>query len=241
VSGFTLGLICARGGSKGLPGKNIRRIARHPLIAYTIAVARACRSIDRVVVSTDDDEIAAAARRYGAGVLVRPARLARDDTPKVPVLQHAVRAVERELERHVELVVDLQVTSPLRTVGDIERCLRAVRKPATDVALTVAPARNNPYYDLIEERRGYLVTSKRPPRAITRRQDAPPVLVVTGSVYAYRRDYLMTEGAEVLGRRTRGVMVPEERGLDIDTALDLALLELLVREGLAALPAIPPG
>jgi CMP-N,N'-diacetyllegionaminic acid synthase len=239
VSGFTLGLICARGGSKGLPGKNVRRVARHPLIAYTIAVARGCQSLDRVVVSTDDDEIAAVARRYGAVVLMRPARLARDDTAKLPVLRHAVGAVERELGLRVELVVDLQVTSPVRTVGDIERCLRAVRKPATDVALTVARARNNPYYDLIEERRGYLVTSKRPPRVITRRQDAPPVYVVTGSVYAYRRDYLMAEGADVLGRRTRGVIVPEERSLDVDTALDLKLLELLVREGIASLPAIP--
>lgn len=239
MSGFTLGVICARGGSKGLPGKNVVRIARHPLIAYTIAVARACRSIDRVVVSTDDDEIAAAARRYGAVVLTRPAKLARDDTPKIPVLQHAVSTVEQELDRRMDVVIDLQVTSPLRTVDDIEHCLRAVRKPATDVALTMARARNNPYYDQIEERRGYLVTSKRPLRPITRRQDAPPVYVVTGSVYAYRRDYLMTKGAEVLGRRTRGVIVPDDRSLDIDTALDLKLLELLVREGIASLPAMP--
>lgn len=236
---FTLALICARGGSKGLPGKNLAPIGGHPLLAYTIAVARACSFVDQVVLSTDDDSIADAGLRYGARVpFRRPAELAQDTTAKIPVLQHAVDAVERELGRRVDLVIDLQVTSPLRTAEDVERCWRAVQEPATDVALSVARTKGNPYYDLVELENGYLVTSKPPPTRITRRQDAPPVYAVTGSVYAYRREPLMAPGAEVLGPRTRGVVVPEERSLDIDSPIDLKVLEVLVRDGLVALPAV---
>ena len=239
MSVLTVALVCARGGSKGIPQKNLARLAGHPLIAYTIAVALACRFVDHIVLSTDDEAIAEAGRRYGAAVpFLRPAELALDDTAKIPVLQHAVREIERGLGRAVGIVLDLQPTSPLRTVEDVERCWSAAQQPATDVALTVAPARSNPYYNLVEPYGGYVVTSKPAARVITRRQDAPPVYALTGSVYAYRRDALMAGGAAVLGPRTRGVIVPEERAIDIDSAIDLKLLELLVRDGVVTLPPI---
>ena len=146
---MTLGTICARGGSKGVFGKNIRLLAGHPLIAYTITTARACPFIDRVIVSTDSLAIAAVARRYGAEVpFMRPAALASDTTGKIPVLQHAVREVERAGWR-VDLVVDLDPTSPLRLTEEVARCWKLVQTPAADVVLWASAARALPAASLL--------------------------------------------------------------------------------------------
>jgi len=235
---YTLGTICARGGSKGLPGKNVRLIAGHPLIAYSIAQARRCRFIDRVIVSTDSDEVAAVARRYGADVpFLRPAELAQDTSAKVPAIQHAVLEIEREIGRSIDYVVDLDPTAPLRTLDDIRACWELVQQPATDVVFTVTPAEKNPYFNMVELTDGYARMSKVPARPVVRRQDAPAVYSMNASVYAYRRDALMVDG-RVVGERSRTVIMPPERSRDIDGPLDFAFLEFLVREGHVMLPAV---
>jgi CMP-N,N'-diacetyllegionaminic acid synthase len=235
---FTLGTICARGGSRGLPGKNIRDLAGHPLIAYTIATARRCAFIDRLVVSTDSEEIASVARRYGADVpFLRPGELASDTAGKVPAIQHAVREVEREGRRPVDLVVDLDPTSPLRTEDEVRECWDLVQTPGTDVVFTVTPADRSPYFNMVEIVDGYARLAKRLDPPVLRRQDAPAVFSLNASVYAYRRAHLMDDG-RVVAPRSRVVVMPPERSRDVDGPLDFAFLEFLVRERIVTLPEV---
>lgn len=235
---YTLGTICARGGSRGVPGKNVREIAGHPLIAYTIATARRCAFIDRLVVSTDSEEIAAVARRYGAEVpFLRPTELATHTAAKVPAIQHAVREVERERGARVDLIVDLDPTAPLRTVAEVRACWDLVQTSGTDVVFTVTAAEKNPYFNMVEVVDGYARLSKSIEPPVVRRQDAPKVYAMNASVYAYRRDHLMDDG-RVVAPRSRIVEMPPERSRDIDGPLDLAFLEFLVRERLVQLPEV---
>jgi CMP-N-acetylneuraminic acid synthetase len=235
---FTLATICARGGSQGVEGKNIKLLRGHPLVAYTIAVANQCPFLDRVVVSTDSDAIAAVARRYGAEVpFMRPAELASATSAKIPAIQHAVGEVERSAGHKVDYVVDLDPTAPLRTVADVRACWEMVQQPDTDVVLTVREAERSPYFNMVElDAQGYAHLSKeiRPP--VVRRQDAPRVLSLTASVYAYRREHLMRNGT--LFGKTRVVTTPPERSHDIDTAFDFTFVEFLVSEGHATLPEL---
>jgi len=231
-------LIPARAGSKRVPGKNVRRLGAHPVVAYTIASTIDSGIFADVIVSTDSEEIAAIARAYGADVpFLRPAELATDASPKVPVLQHVVREVERERGTPVDIVIDLDVTAPLRSDVDIRACWEMVQTPATDVVFTVTAAEKNPYFNMVELVDGYAVISKTPPHPVFRRQDAPPVYAMNASVYAFRRDHLMGDG-RVIAPRARIVTMPSTRSRDIDQPLDFAFLEFLVREGHVELPSI---
>jgi CMP-N,N'-diacetyllegionaminic acid synthase len=235
---YTLGTICARGGSQGVPKKNIKTLAGHPLIAYSIAHAKSCAFIDRLVVSTDDAEIAQVARDYGSEVVLRPAELATHTSAKVPAIQHAVREVERTLGYEVDFVVDLDPTAPLRSIVDITACWELVQLADTDNVFTVMEADRNPYFNMVElDGTGYAHYSKRASPPVVRRQDAPKVWSMNASVYAYRRKHLRHDG-RVVGDRTRIVEMPSERSRDIDGPLDFAFVEFLVREGYAMLPAV---
>ena len=235
---YTLGTICARGGSRGVPGKNIRPLNGHPLIAYTIAIARRCEFIDRVVVSTDSEEIAATAKRYGAEVpFLRPSELATDTAAKVPAIQHAVREVERQLGKPVDVVIDLDPTAPLRTIDEVRACWDLVRTPSTDVVFTVTRADKSPYFNMVEIVDGYARLSKPQDHPVVRRQDAPAVYAMNASIYAYRRQHLMDDG-RVIAPRSRIVEMPPERSRDVDGPLDFAFLEFLVRENVVSLPKV---
>lgn len=221
-----------------MPGKNIRPLAGHPLIAYSIVVARRCAFIDRLIVSTDSEEIAAAARRYGADVpFLRPAELATHTSPKVPVIQHAVRAVEAERGIPVDLVIDLDPTAPLRTVEEVRECWELVQTTGTDVVFTVTPAEKNPYFNMVELVDGYARLAKHADPPVVRRQDAPAVYAMNASIYAYRRQHLMEDG-RVVAPRSRIVVMPPERSRDVDGPLDFAFLEFLAREGHIELPQV---
>jgi N-acylneuraminate cytidylyltransferase/CMP-N,N'-diacetyllegionaminic acid synthase len=235
---YTLVTICARGGSTGLPGKNIRPLAGHPLLAWTIAVARAWPRADRVIVSTDDPAIADVARAYGAEVpFLRPAELATSTAGKLPVIQHATEWVEAERGRPVDFVVDLDPTSPVRTVADVEACWRAVQEPDTDVVLSVTPARKSPYFNMIEVVDGYARLSKPLERRLVRRQDAPQVWDANASIYAFRRDHLMHDG-RVVGVRSRIHPMAPVSAHDIDAEIDFAFVEFLLETGRVQL--VPP-
>ena len=185
--------ICARGGSKGLPGKNLRPLGGQPLIVHTIGHALACRGIEGVFVSTDDARIAEVAQRAGAQVpYLRPAELATDKAPKLPAIEHLVAHLERG-GMNIDTVVDLQPTSPLRRPGDIEAAL-ALRDDA-DLVVSVTEPSHNPYYTLAEaDAQGWLQLSK--PARFARRQDAPAVWGLNGSIYVWRRAALTKAIAE---------------------------------------------
>lgn len=217
--------ICARGGSKGLPRKNVRLFAGKPLIAHTIEQARDCAAISHVYVSTDDDEIADVARAFGAEVPYRrPAELATDEAAKLPVIEHLLRHVEARGAR-IDRVVDLQPTSPLRTREDIEGALALAR--TAPLVVSVTEPSHNPYYTLVETRAdGTLSLCK--PAAYARRQDAPAAWGLNGAIYVWRRDALAQAAEQGFWSvPARPFVMPRNRSIDIDDLEDFEMAEWL--------------
>jgi N-acylneuraminate cytidylyltransferase len=212
---LVVALIPARGGSKGVPRKNIRPLAGKPLIAYSIEAARASRLIARVVVSTDDAEM-------------RPAELARDDSPEWLTWRHAVLSLAAEGGRPVDAFVCVSPTSPLRAVEDIDACVRALLASDADMVMTVRPSERNPYFNMVVlDAEGYARLVIRPDRPTYRRQDAPPVYDITTVAYAFRPEFVLRSASELEGR-VKAVVVPAERAVDIDTELDFSFAEFLL-------------
>ena len=229
----TIATICARGGSKGLPGKNIRPLLGKPLIVHSIEFALAHAAIGAVYVSTDDPAIADIARAAGARVAyLRPPELARDDTPKLPVIEHLVAHLEQSTGASVERIVDLQPTSPLRHAADLDACLaRADAADAPDLVLTAFDSGFNPYFNLVEPRPdGCVHISKGD--GLGARQAAPPVWALNGSIYVWRRAALAHAARHGMWSvRVAAHVMPASRSVDIDTADDFAAAErALARE-----------
>ncbi len=224
-----IGAICARGGSKGVPRKNLRPLAGKPLIAHTIACAKACPELDRVVVSTDDAEIADVARSYGAEVpFMRPGHLARDESSKWDVFRHLVRTMEEMTGRRVEILVDLDTGVPLRRPDDVAGCVRRLRDGDAEVVVTAYPPDRNPYFNMVEVGAdGYARISKPTPTPITGRQSAPPVYSLSPAVYAILRDALWAHEHWSRSRLEIHVM-PRERAVDIDAEIDFRFIEFLM-------------
>ena len=233
---FALGVIPARGGSKGLPGKNLKRLGRYSLVGQAIASTRESTRLSRVVVSTDDPAIAEEARRLGAEVpFVRPADLASDEAGMVPVLQHAVRWLEERAGIRPDLVVTLQPTSPFRTGADIDRTIEKVIETGADSAQTITEASYHPFFmkTLAGDRTVPLFPDG---HKFVRRQDAPAVYQPSGAVYVTRRDLLMEQG-RVLGDDNRGIVSDFASSVNIDTEFDFMMAELLLSAGRAPIPA----
>ncbi|MEI8267481.1 MAG: acylneuraminate cytidylyltransferase family protein [Betaproteobacteria bacterium] len=230
-------VIGARGGSQGVPGKNIRPLLGKPLIAWSIEQALACPRIRRVVVSTDSPAIAEVARAHGAEVpFMRPAELATSTAGKWEVWQHALQACDAHYAGEpVDLFVDLDCTSPLREVDDISRAIAQFEaSPGVDAVFSVCEARKNPYFNMLEtEEDGRLRICKALPKPLVRRQDAPQVLEHVASVYVLSPAYLR-RGTGLLSGRTQGYLMAPERSLDIDCEFDFELVEYLMRKRLAA-------
>jgi CMP-N,N'-diacetyllegionaminic acid synthase len=227
-----LAVIPARGGSKGVPRKNIRMVCGKPLIAYTIQTALAARHLFyRIIVSTDDSEIAAISKDCGAEVpFLRPAELAGDNVPTVPVLRHAVRFIEQQDDVHLDWVCLLQPTEPFRTVEDLEHGLKLGFAGDCDSVISVTQVfavhpilmkrlENNRLLPFcVEEKEG------------TRRQDyQPPAYMRNGAIYLTRRDVLIEKNS-VWGEIIRPYIMPPERSVSIDTELDVKMVEILMQE-----------
>ena len=230
-----LATICARGGSKGVPSKNIRHLLGKPLIAYTIEVARACPVVSHIVVSTDSDEIAAIAEDYGVQVpFRRPAEMASDEVPKIQAIRHATAYVEAHLGFIPDIVVDLGVDVPLRVPEDITACLNVLKAgPALDAAVVVYEAERNPYYTMVEFD-GDQIHLVKPGLRIVARQSAPLVYSVSGSVFAWRRSALASV-THLYEGRWGACKVPVERAIDIDREIDFQFVEFLMTKRRAEL------
>ncbi len=229
--------IFARGGSKGLPGKNIRMLGGKPLIAHSIDIARANPRLASVVVSTDDPAIAEAARAYGAEVpFLRPPELATDTAPEWLAWRHAVEWYRRE-RGDFDIFLSLPATSPFRRQEDVDACLDLLAGDlAADGVITVRDAERSPYFNMVTlDAGGYASLVIRPAGNIARRQDAPVVFDVTTVAYAVRPAYILA-GERLFDGRLRVARVPAERALDIDTPYDFMLAEAICAH-LAAYPA----
>jgi CMP-N,N'-diacetyllegionaminic acid synthase len=228
MSPLTIATICARGGSKGLPGKNLRPFNGQPLIVHSIRQALACPAvIDAVYVSTDDDAIAAVAQAAGARVPGRrPAWLATDTAPKLPVIEHLVRQLEAQ-GQVIGRIVDLQPTSPLREPQDIADALQA--RPEAALTVSVREADDNPYFNLVEPGPGgWMQLSKG--AGGTRRQDAPPVYALNGSIYVWQRAALAHAAEHGLWSVDMAVYrMPRWKSVDIDDLDDFEYAEWLAQ------------
>ncbi len=228
TSGGVLAIVPARSGSKGVPGKNVRPLAGRTLLEYVAAAARDSGVIDRIVLSTDDEAIAEAGRRAGLEVpFLRPPDLARDDTPMLPVLQHAVAQLEQAGWRP-QFVVLLQPTSPLRTAAHVRDVVTQLKTSGADSVVTVVevPKHLSPDYVMRIEHgvlRPFLPEGAR----VTRRQDVRPAYSRDGTVYAFRRDTLERFGS-IYGEDCRPLVVAPPDSLSIDTPDDWAAAERIL-------------
>lgn len=231
---YVVACIFARGGSKGVPRKNIRCLAGKPLIAYAIEVARACELIDEVIVSTDDPEIAEISQRYGANVpFLRPAELAGDSSPELLSWQHAIEMLNsRKGYPNVDVFVSVPPTSPLRNVDDISNCIKTFLQSDTDLVITVKGAERNPYFNMVTSNDEGYVHLVIPPKVgcgISRRQDAPVVYDVTTVAYVAHPEFILNTDSLFCGKM-KAVIIPKERALDIDTEFDFRIAECLLTE-----------
>jgi N-acylneuraminate cytidylyltransferase/CMP-N,N'-diacetyllegionaminic acid synthase len=223
--------VCARGGSKGVANKNIRMMHGKPLIAWTIAQARASGIFDLVAVSSDSQSILQAAKDAGADLLVtRPADLATDQAGKIGAIRHCVQAVEAQTGRRFDILVDLDATSPLRDPEDIAAAVELLRARDAPNVITAMPARRSPYFNMVEiGPTGAVGLAKSLPAAIVRRQDAPQCFDMNASIYVWRRDALFDD-PPIFKDGTALYIMPEGRSIDIDSELDFRIVEMIMTE-----------
>ncbi|MBI2870559.1 MAG: acylneuraminate cytidylyltransferase family protein [Candidatus Omnitrophica bacterium] len=234
-----LAVIPARGGSKGLPGKNMRSFAGLPLIAHSILFARMCPEIERTIVSTDSAGIRDAALRYDADIpFLRPAPLAQDDTPMWPVLRHALAETEREEGRSYEFLLLLDPTSPAREPADIREALKRLRSNTEASGIIgVSEPSFNPLWHCVVEEGGWMRDLVPGAGEFARRQDVPRVFRVNGSLYIWRTEFVR-KVEDSWKNRGRYLIyeIPEIRAMSIDDAFQFEQAELLVKQGMIRFP-----
>ena len=222
--------ICARGGSKGVPGKNVREMLGKPLIAHSIEQARQSGLFEAIAVSSDSDAILDVAKKFGVAVAVRrPDEMASDTAPKLPAIRHCVETAERMLGRTFPVFVDLDATSPLRRSEDIIGAVRLLEEKRVSNVITGAPARRSPYFNMVErDANGGVHLAKKLNVPVVRRQDAPPCFDMNASIYVWRREAFF-RNPSVFYDDTLLFEMPEERSIDVDSELDWEFVSLLMK------------
>ncbi len=223
-----IAVIPARGGSKSVPGKNIRPLAGKPLIAWSIEVARQVSEIDRIIVSTDDAQIAAIGRLHRAEVYLRPAHLATDEALVIDALKHLLQTLQAEGETP-EWIILLEPTCPLRTADDVRDCLNLIAQGGYDSVATFKDAELNPH-------RAWRLTDGVPEVFIEGaipwlpRQKLPKAYQLNGAVYVFRGALLAKEAKSLLVGKLGAVLMPRDRSQDIDDNIDFTIVEALIKE-----------
>jgi CMP-N,N'-diacetyllegionaminic acid synthase len=220
-----LSIIPARGGSKGIHKKNIKLLAGKPLIAWTIETAIQSQSIDTVIVSTDDQEIATVAIKFEAEVpFMRPNALSQDDTPGIAPVLHAIQQLPG-----FDWVILLQPTSPLRTVEDIEGIIQLCRNVGAQSAVSITEVNQHPFWMYQKDDKDILKPLPFNQHEIFRRQDLPSFYSLNGALYLANIEWLI-DNQSFIGQDTLGYVMPNERSADIDTTLDWAWVEFLIQQ-----------
>ncbi len=223
-----VGFIFARGGSKGLPGKNTRQFDGKPLIAWSIERALAVNRIDRVIVSTDSEEIAEISKRYGAEVpFMRPKELATDESHEWLSWRHGLEYLRQSTGTIPEIMVSVPAVAPLGLPVDIDNCLDEYSKGTTDIVITVTDAHRSPFFNMVKIKPdGTYGLVNTTPTKISQRQEAPIVYDMTTVCYVANSEFVMTRDSMFEGR-VGAVHVPIERAVDIDTELEFEFAEFL--------------
>ena len=225
-----IALICARGGSKGLPGKNIKSLDGTPLIGWSINIAKQIDRISRIIVSTDSKKIAKIATEHGAEVpFIRPTDLAADDSPEWLVWRHAINHMENQGEK-IDSIVVLPATAPLRSVEDVNNCIDLFEKGGIDSVITVSEASRSPYFNMItNDNNGYSSLAIQSGEVITRRQDTPDVFDMTTVAYVVDVDFIK-KFSGIFEGRVKSIIIPTETSIDIDNIYDFKFAELILTE-----------
>lgn len=228
--------ICARGGSKGVKGKNIRPLSNKPLIYYTIKQAKEWGKAKHIVISTDSKEIAEIAKGFGAEVpFIRPPELATDTAAKVPVIRHSLIYCEKLYKEKYDFVMDLDITCPIRKISDLENALNLFLQKKPKTLFSAVVAHRNPYFNMVEETKDGRVTLCKKGQFVTR-QEAPKVYDMNASIYIYDRDFLMDENNITPISDNSIVYVMDELSrIDIDSELDFKFIEYLVKKSIISL------
>jgi len=230
-----VGFIFARGGSKGLPGKNIKLINGKPLIVWSIEQALSVHRIRRLIVSTDDYEIAEVAKAAGAEVpFIRPKELAQDESPEWHAWRHALNWLQNDEGYLPEAMVSIPATAPLRLPKDIDACINVFEEGNADAVLTVTDAHRNPWFNMVTKGLNGEVSLVNKPinGIISRRQDTPQIFDMTTVAYVVRPLFVLKE-ASIFAGRVKSVYVPPDRAIDIDNLLDFQIAEFLMRQGVS--------
>lgn len=223
-------LICARSGSKGLPGKNIKPLNGIPLIGWSINIAKKINRVSRIYVTTDSQEIAEIAQEYGAEVpFIRPKNLSKDDSPEWLVWRHAINYFEKNNSEIFDAIVVLPVTAPLRSVDDINKCIDLFESKDVDSVITVSEARRNPYFNMTVNNNDYSTLVIPAESQITRRQDAPKVFDMTTVAYVVNKNFVKKYDGIFEGK-VQSVVIPHERAIDIDDLTDFKIAEFFLKD-----------
>ena len=219
--------IFARGGSKGIPGKNIRNLGGKPLLAHSILMAQSIDKISRVFVSTDDQEIADIGVEYGAEIIERPFELAQDDSSEWLAWLHAIEWLEKRRE-FFDCFVSLPTTSPLRNKADVINCINMLCED-TDIVVTTTNTSRSPYFNMVKKEDGYFKLAMRTDDNYIRRQDVPIIFDMTTVAYVTRPTFIK-KNSKIFDGRVKSVLVPKERAIDIDDEIDFKISEILIKE-----------
>ena len=235
-----LGIIPARGGSKGIKNKNIKSLNGKPLISYTIEVAKRSKQITDLVVSTDSNKIAKISKLYGVTVpYLRPKYLSTDQARIIPVLQHMVKFQENLKKCKYDAILLLQPTNPLRTIYDVDGSIKVFKNKKADSVISLIKVEDqHPSRMKIINEKGYVIE---PPYAAKqfdqRRQDFEDVYLRNGAIYLFKRDLLILE-SKIMGNKCLPWIIPRERGFNIDDSLDFFIVEQLLKSNLPELKKI---
>tara|TARA_B110000196_G_C21012813_1_gene598776 strand:+ start:177 stop:872 length:696 start_codon:yes stop_codon:yes gene_type:complete len=220
--------ICMRGGSKGVPNKNTKLINSKPLLFYTLDQAIKSKIFSKVVISSDSEKILKISKKYGADYcLKRPNSLSRDTSAKLPVVRHALISAERYFKTNFDIIFDLDATSPLRNIKDIQNTLKQFLDEKSNNLITATEANKNPFFNQIMYKRNkynVVLSGKSIPK---RRQDAPKVYDMNASIYIWKRNFLIKSNS-IFTSKTSLYLMPPERSCDIDTKLDFDFVRYML-------------
>ena len=223
----TFAFIFARGGSKDVPGKNIRNLGGKPLLAHSIMIAQNIDEISRIFVSTDNQDIAEVGIKYGAEIIERPMELAKDDSPEWLSWLHAIKWLEARGE-FFDCFVSLPTTSPLRNKTDVVNCINLLDKQ-TDIVVTISETSRSPYFNMVNKEEDYIKLLIEGEKSFSRRQDVPIAYDMTTVAYVAHSDFIKNNN-KIFDGRVKAVLVPKERSVDIDDEIDFKMAQLLMSE-----------
>tara|TARA_S200000501_G_C20803568_1_gene735126 strand:+ start:333 stop:1025 length:693 start_codon:yes stop_codon:yes gene_type:complete len=222
--------ICMRGGSKNIPNKNLKKINGKPLLYYTINQAIKSKVFNVVMVSTDSKKIFNYSKKYGAKVwFLRPKKLSTDKAPKLFAIKHALNESEKKFKTKFDIIFNLHVTSPLRTISDIKNALKQFLKEGNNQLITVSSSNRNPYFNMIEKKNKKIYLVKKLKKNISRRQDAPKVFDMNASIYIWKREFLI-KTKKIINPKTSIYLMPKERSVDVDDEFDLGIVRNYLKQ-----------